>query len=397
MVTQRGHIPDDAKACGSADPSPQPTAPADPFRQAGYCTRESVRQPIFADPVRLGGHAVGRGRRAVVIAEAGVNHNGDLDTALAMVASAAQAGADFVKFQAFRAGALVSRHAPPADYQKRATGAETQQCLLASLELDRNAFVALRRQCDAMGIGFLATPFSPDDLDMLVGLGVDAVKMASTDLDNWPLLDACAATRLPLILSTGAAMAEELDATVQRLGHVHHVAQLVLLHCVSAYPATRARMNLRRIATLADRYGALTGFSDHTTATDAGGLAVAAGACVLEKHFTLDRTRPGPDQAASLEPDELAAYIRGVRDVELCLGDGELSMQACETDVRRAARKSVVAGCDIQPGETIRADMLAIKRAGEGISPRHLGEIVGAVATRTIRADQPIECNMLRR
>lgn len=355
-------------------------------------SKPSIRRHPLVD---LGHAQVGHGIPAPVIAEAGVNHNGDVDRALQMIDVAAEAGADFVKFQAFRADDLVTENAKLAQYQKRAVAADSQHAMLEALELDRQAFAKLKQRCDDVGAGFLATPFGAEDLRMLIDIGVSAIKIASTDLDNWPLLDACAATGLVVILSTGASLKHEVDATVDRMRQLGCGDRLVLMHCVSAYPAQWSQLNLRRIGSLRQKHNLPVGFSDHCTSTSSGAVAVAAGACILEKHFTLDRTLPGPDHCSSLTPRQFARYVKRIRTIEAALGDGCLDMQTIEADVHLCARKSLVARCDIEPGTVICREVLSAKRPGGGISPSRIQDVLGTTASARITANELIQWNML--
>ena len=344
----------------------------------------------------IGDALVGPGQRVYVIAEAGVNHNGDVDTARRMVDAARQAGADAVKFQAFRAERLVTRSASMADYQKgRAPGASSQYEMLRDLELWPDAFAEIRAHCRACGIAFLATPFAPEDVTMLAALEPVAIKIASSDLTNTPLLEAAAETHLPLVISTGAATGDEIDAGVAWLRQRDAADRLVLLHCVSSYPTEPGDANLRRIAVLADRFGLPTGFSDHTTGVETGALAVAAGAVMVEKHFTLNRSQAGPDHSFSLEPEDLAAYIRNIRQAEQMLGSGGLDCTDSERQVRDLSRASVVAAVDIGTGQVLRPHMLAVKRPAGGIEPSHLHELIGLTAAQDIPADTPLTWEMV--
>lgn len=345
--------------------------------------------------VMIGAHAVGPGRRVLIIAEAGVNHDGRAEDARALVDAAAGAGADFVKFQVFRAADLTTRTADLAAYQRSSAGPTSQQAMLQQLELDDAAFATLATQCARRGVGFLATPFGVDDVARLVRLHVPALKIASTDIDNTPLLHAAALTRLPLIVSTGTATAGEIAACISDLAAWGAAQRTILLHCVSSYPTPVAAANLRRVGALAMRYGLPVGFSDHTTSVAIAGWAVAAGACVLEKHLTLDRTRPGPDHAVSLEPAEFAAYVAAAREAEAALGIGTLNAADLEADVRRVARKSIVARRDIPAGAVLSADALTVKRPGGGLSPRQLAEIVGRRTRVAIAADTMLAWDML--
>jgi sialic acid synthase SpsE len=323
-----------------------------------------------------------------------VNHDGQVDRGLQLIEAAAAAGADVVKFQMFRAEALVSAGAPAAAYQQR-RGAGSQRELLARLELSDEAFAALAAHCRARGVEFLATPFSPPDVDRLVNLGVPALKIASPDLTNVPLLRRAAATGLPLIVSTGAATADEIRRGVERLHGWGLGGRLVLLHCVSGYPAPRETANLRAIAALRDAADVPCGFSDHTESTAIGGWAVAAGACVLEKHFTLDRSARGPDHAMSLNPRQLAIYIAAARAAESALGNGRLGLTELEWEVRAVARQSVVAAVAIPAGTAVTPTMLTVKRPGGGISPEELERLPGRRARTDIAADTVLTWELL--
>jgi N,N'-diacetyllegionaminate synthase len=325
-----------------------------------------------------------------------VNHNGDLDAAKRLVDAAVNAGADAVKFQAFRAKALVAAATPAAAYQTVNDAALTQRSLLERLELPPDAFARLAEHCRAAAIEFLATPFGIDELVMLVELGVRAIKIASPDVTNTPLLAAAAKTGLPLIISTGAAEPDEIDDAVQFMAAHEAWERLILLHCVSSYPVANSDANLRRIHVLAHRTGRPAGFSDHTTSVEIGALAVAAGAVVLEKHFTLDRHQIGPDHGFSLEPKELAEYVARVRHSEIMLGDGRLEPSDAENEVRTLTRSSVVAAVPIRPGERVDSAMLTIKRPGTGIPPIGFDKVTGRIAAVDIPGDSPIQWEMLR-
>lgn len=343
----------------------------------------------------LGERPVGTGAPVLIVAEAGVNHDGSVEKALQMVEAAASVGADVVKFQMFRADDLTTASAPLAEYQK-ATGAVSQREMLRRLELSDDDFARVAEYCRVRRIEFLATPFSPRDVDRLVGLGVRAIKIASPDLTNVPLLQHAAQTGLPLIVSTGAALPEEIEATVHRLRRWGVLERVILLHCVSGYPAPLEAANLRAINTLRSRFGVPCGFSDHTRSREVAGWAVAAGACVLEKHFTLDPRAPGPDHAMSLDPVQLGQYIACARRAETALGHGRIGMSSLEADVRTAARKSVVAAEAIPAGTTITGPMLTLKRPGGGIAPERLDEIIGRRAAVDIPADTLLSWEMLR-
>lgn len=345
--------------------------------------------------VRIGDTRVGRGRPLRVIAEAGVNHDGSVERALGMVDAAADAGADYVKFQVFRAQSLVVAAASAAAYQ-RGAGYDDQHAMLRRLELDDRDFLRIADRCRRRGVRFLATPFDGADVPRLVALGAPAIKLASTDLNNAPLQRAAIATGLPLIVSTGAATAREIFAAVARLRAGGAGRRLVLLHCVSGYPTPIDAANVAAIRRLARRCRAPVGFSDHTTSVQIGGWAAAAGACVLEKHFTLDRSAPGPDHAMSLEPHELRDYIRFAREAHAALGAGRLGMQPLEADVRASARRSVVAARPLKRGETLDADALALKRPSGGIPPDEFDALLGRRLLCDVAADAALSWEMVR-
>jgi len=360
--------------------------------------------------LEIAGRGIGPGHPAFVIAEAGVNHDGSVERALAMVDAAEQAGADAVKFQMFRAEELASATARTATYQQ-SHGGSSQHAMLSKLELTDAEFVRIAERCAQVEILLVVTPFGTDDVRRLVSLRtsnfelrtladhdppIAAIKIASTDLNNTPLLDAAVASGRPLFLSTGASTEAEIRAAVEFLRGRGAGERLILLHCVSSYPTPIASMNLGRIRALWSALGVPVGLSDHSTETTTGAWAVAAGACVLEKHFTLDRSLPGPDHAMSLTPDGLAEYIHQVRGAEAALGDGRIGLQDCEREVREVARKSVVAAVAIPAGTRIADTMLTLKRPGTGIPPGELPALIGREAKVAIPADALLSWAMLR-
>jgi N,N'-diacetyllegionaminate synthase len=340
-----------------------------------------------------------RDDRCLIIAEAGVNHNGDVRRAIAMVWAAQQAGADAIKFQAFRADALVTAGAPTAAYQRRQTGLASQHVLLRSLELAPADFAALKTEADALGIEFLASPFSVEDVWMLMDLGVRRLKIASPELTDAPVIEAAARSGLALLVSTGAASEDEIAEALRTIDLLNpprpSLDTVTLLACVTRYPTPHHAANLRAMSTLRERFGRPVGYSDHTPGIQIAPLAVAAGAVVIEKHFTLDRRLPGPDHAASVEPAELAALVRAVRRTERALGNGRLGPDEVEDEVRRSARKSLVAARRIPRGAVIAERMLAVRRPGTGLPPTHLNRVVGASAAVDIEPDTPITEEML--
>ncbi len=331
--------------------------------------------------------------RCHIIAEAGVNHNGSLELALKLIDAAADAGADTVKFQTFKADKLVTRDAPKAAYQTRTTSGDAgQYAMLKKLELSDSAFADLIAHARKREIAFLSTPFDADSAALLAGLGVPSFKVSSGDLTNLPFLRELARHGLPVMLSSGMASMSELDEAVSALMAAGlGPEQLTLLHCTTEYPAPVNEVNLLAMLTIRTAFPGITvGYSDHTEGIHIPVAAAALGARVIEKHFTLDRTMEGPDHKASLEPAELKAMIDAVRAVEAALGDGWKRPTASELPNRRAARKSIVAARDIKAGELLTADNLTTRRPGDGISPMRWDEIIGTVALRDMRKDEKL-------
>ena len=322
-----------------------------------------------------------------VIAEAGVNHNGDLGRALSMVAAAAAAGGDYVKFQAFSADRLVARGARTAAYQAANTGETDQAALLRGLELSLEQFAVLAQACRVADIGFMVTAFDVDTVEALVALGMDRLKVASGELTNTPALARFAALGLPILLSTGMATLDEVADAVEVLTS-HGASDITLLHCTSLYPAPVAALNLRAIDTLARRFGLPVGYSDHSPGDHAAVAAVALGATVIEKHFTLDRTLPGPDHPASLEPDELAVMIRKLRETAIALGDGVKAPAPGEVETARLVRRSWHALRPLAAGRVLTADDVALKRPADGLPPAC--SPVGATLGRPLSVDAPV-------
>jgi N-acetylneuraminate synthase len=350
-----------------------------------------------------------------IIAEAGVNHNGSLELAKQLVEVAARSGADAVKFQTFKAERLVSRLAPKARYQTETTGAaETQFEMIRKLELDEEAHRVLIKHCALCGIEFLSTPFDLESLELLTGLGISRIKIPSGDISNAPLLLEIARTGKPVILSTGMSTLGEIEDALGVLafgylglsgpgmasfraayrsaaGQDALRGMVTLLHCTTEYPAPFAEVNLRCLGTLKVAFGLPVGYSDHTEGIAVPIAAVARGACVIEKHFTLDRSLPGPDHRASLEPGELAQLVSAIRCVEQALGSGRKGPTPSELGNLAVARKSLVAAAAIGEGETFSAGNLAVKRPGSGLSPMLYWEALGARAGRGFAADEEIE------
>ncbi len=323
----------------------------------------------------------------LVIAEAGVNHNGDLARALEMVDAAAEAGADVVKFQAFRAEDLVAAGAPTARYQKDNTGEGDQIVLLRELELDLAAFAAIADACAACGIEFLATAFDVDVIEDLVDLGMRRIKVASGEITNMPAIRRFAGLALPMIISTGMATEAEIDAAVTTAKGAG-AADITLLQCTSLYPAPPESLNLRAMQGMSDSFGLPVGFSDHSLGDTAAIAAVALGASVVEKHFTLDRSLPGPDHSASLEPDELASMIGKLKEIGILLGDGKKTPSAAEQETAALVRRSWHAACDLSAGTVLAEDHIVLKRPADGLSPSV--SLVGRQTARSVGRDAPI-------
>jgi sialic acid synthase SpsE len=337
-------------------------------------------------PFQIGPAEVGPGNPVYVVAEAGVNHDGQFGLAKELIHAAADSEADAVKFQVFSADRLATRTAPTAEYQANAGEKDTQYAMLERLQLTHDQFADLYAYAGRCGIEFIATPFSVFDLRFLTELGVRAIKLASPEVVNAPLLDEAARAGVPLILSTGAAEMDEIATAVERL-RAAGLDDLALLHCVSSYPARESEANLAAIGTLIRRFAAVAGYSDHTESVRIGGFATAAGASIIEKHFTLDRRRSGPDHSFSLEPASMAEYIRNIRRAELLLGSGHIQVTASQREVRQLSRASLVAACDIGPGQEITPQMLIAKRPGDGICPMEIDLLIGRRARMPIPRD----------
>ncbi|MEI9897623.1 MAG: N-acetylneuraminate synthase [Chthoniobacter sp.] len=348
-------------------------------------------QPI----VRLPDREIGPDRPVFIIAEAGVNHNGDLALARRLVDAAVEAGADAVKFQAFKAEEVVSVGAAKAEYQVATSGGgESQLDMVRKLELSAAAFRELQTYCTQRGILFLATPFDFGSVDLLAEMNVPLFKISSGEVTNLPFLEYVAGQGKPLILSTGMCFLGEVDEAVRLLQRAG-VEELVLLHCTSNYPTRPEDVNLRAMQTLGAAFGLPVGYSDHTTGIAVSLAAAALGACVIEKHFTLDRTLPGPDHQASLEPAELTAMVRGIRTIEAALGDPIKQRVASEDGVAQVARRSLVASRDLAAGTVLTRDLIAIKRPGTGLQPALLAHLLGRKLRVDVAYDQLFELGFL--
>lgn len=329
----------------------------------------------------------------LIIAEAGVNHNGDLNLARRLIDVAAEAGADLVKFQTFSAGRLVTACASKAEYQARNDGVgESQYAMLRRLELPPEAHHELIAHCTERGVGFFSTGFDLESLDFLVSLGLDKFKIPSGELNNLPYLRHVGRYGKDVILSTGMATMGDIEAAIDALEKAGTPrSRITVLHCTTEYPTPMGEVNLRAMQSIGKAFGVAVGYSDHTAGIEVAIAATALGARVIEKHFTLDRNLPGPDHKASLEPDELQAMIRAIRNIETALGDGVKRLTPSEAKNRQVARKSLVAALPIKSGEVFRADHLAAKRPGSGISPMQWDDIIGRIARRDYAVDELIE------
>ena len=322
-----------------------------------------------------------------IIAEAGVNHNGELDRALAMVDAAAEAGADIVKFQAFRGRDLVTGDAPTAVYQKENTGQGGQRAMLERLELSLDQFATLADHCRVRNIEFLCTAFDPAMIAPLTEMGMRRIKVASGELNNFPALVHVAESGLPVLLSTGMATLEEVRFAVEALRQ-NGASDITLLHCTSLYPAPMESVNLRAMQTLRDSFDVPVGYSDHTLGDHVAIAAVALGAVVIEKHLTLDRALPGPDHAASLEPAEFTAMSARLRATALALGNGVKAPSAAELEVAEVARKSWHAAADLRAGTLLTASDVCLKRPATGLSAAR--SPIGQRLRIARAADEPI-------
>ncbi|MHB1018549.1 MAG: N-acetylneuraminate synthase [Coriobacteriia bacterium] len=331
--------------------------------------------------------------RTVIIAEAGVNHNGDMGLARQLIDAASAAGADRVKFQTFNAERLVTASAKKAGYQRKATGyAESQQTMLRHLELTREMHVELIAHCKTRGIEFSSTGFDLESIDLLVELGLASFKVPSGELSNLPYLRHIGRHSKPVILSTGMATLGEIEAAIDALEKSGTPRDLItVLHCTSEYPAPMCEVNLRAMVSLRDAFGVNVGYSDHTPGIEVAIAAVALGATVVEKHFTMSRDLPGPDHKASLEPSELKAMVQAIRNIETALGDGIKRLTASEARNRPYSRKSIVAAHAIRAGEMFSERNVTVKRPGTGVSPMRWDEVLGRRAPRDFATDEQIE------
>lgn len=325
-----------------------------------------------------------------IIAEAGVNHNGCFDIACKMVDAAKNSGADCIKFQTFKTEKLVSSSAQKAEYQKTTTGDGSQMEMLKKLELSREEFVAIKNYCDRIGICFLSTPFDIESIEFLKTFEMPFWKIPSGEVTNYPYLVTIAKTGKPVVMSTGMCNLSEIQEAIRVL-RKHGTREIKLLHCNTEYPTPFEDVNLKAMKTLRERFNLDVGYSDHTKGIEIPIAAVAMGATVIEKHFTLDRNMEGPDQKASLEPDELKAMVKAIRNVEKAIGNGIKQPSQSEKKNIVIARKSIVASREIKKGELLSDENLTTKRPGNGMNPMKWPDVIGTFAKRDFAEDEMIE------
>lgn len=329
--------------------------------------------------------------KVFVIAEAGVNHNGSIELAKKLVDCALDAGADCVKFQTFISENIVSKFAVKADYQKQHTESdESQFDMLKKLELSFNDFLELNEYCKWKGIEFMSTAFDFDSIDFLVALGMNTWKIPSGDITNLPYLIKIARLNKPVILSTGMCTIEEVRSAIKILKE-NGAGELIVLHCTTEYPTPYVDVNLKAMLSIKDEFGVKIGYSDHTMGVEVPIAAVALGATVIEKHFTLDRKMDGPDHKASLEPSELKLMVSSIRNIESALGNGMKMPTESERNNMLVARKSIIAKKAIRVGEVFSEENITVKRPGDGISPMRWYEVLGKIASKNFTEDELIE------
>lgn len=329
--------------------------------------------------------------KTIIIAEAGVNHNGNIDIARRLIDAAADAGVDYVKFQTFKTENLVSATAPTAEYQKTATNETSQFAMLKRLELSEAQHYELINYCESKGVKFLSTAFDMESIDLLAKLNLDFWKIPSGEITNYPYLAKIARFGQPIVMSTGMCdysdIKNALDALIENGANLKDIT---LLHCNTQYPTPMEDVNLNAMQNIALTYGIKVGYSDHTTGIEIPIAAAALGATIIEKHFTLDKTMEGPDHKASLEPRELKAMVTAIRNIEKALGSGEKQASSSETPNKAIARKSIVAARHISQGETFTEENLTVKRPGNGISPMKWREVIGCTASHDFAPDETI-------
>lgn len=333
-------------------------------------------------------------KHTLIIAEAGVNHNGSMEIAKRLVDAAADAGVDYIKFQTFKTEKLVARSARMAEYQKRnvGTGDNSQFAMLKRLELTPEEHLELIEYCGRKGIKFFSTAFDMESIELLASYRLGLWKIPSGEITNYPYIKRIAMKGERVIVSTGMCAMEDVECAVDALMRWGlKREQIAILHCNTEYPTPYGDVNLKAMVSMGERFGVEVGYSDHTRGIEVPIAAVAMGATIIEKHFTLDRTMEGPDHKASLEPDELKAMVSAIRNVEQAIGDGVKRVTESERGNMAVARKSIVAACDIKKGETLTEENLTVKRPGTGISPMRWEEVIGKKAKHNFAEDDLIE------
>jgi len=344
---------------------------------------------------KIGNKVIGDGNPTFIIAEAGVNHNGDINLAKMLVDKASFAGVDAIKFQTFKTEKLVTGYADMAEYQKNNIGTvDSQFNMLKKLELSYENFIEIQEYCKYKKIMFLSTPFDFESADFLASIGIEAFKISSGDLTNIPFLEHIAKFNRPIILSSGMATLSEIEEAINAIYCLEN-RELAMLHCTSNYPAELRSVNLNAMNTIKNAFKIVSGYSDHTKGITIAIASVAMGANIIEKHFTIDKSMEGPDHKASLNPVELKEMVVAIRDLEMALGTGIKRYNPSEVDTMKAARKSIVASRNIKAGETISLKDLDYKRPGTGLLPKIYIDIVGKKTNRDIKMDEQIALNMV--
>jgi N-acetylneuraminate synthase/N,N'-diacetyllegionaminate synthase len=347
----------------------------------------------MAKKIHVGNHLIGENEPCYIIAEAGVNHNGDTDLAKSLIDVAVKSGADAIKFQTFKTESVVTLCAEKAAYQKKSTGCdESQYELIRKLELSYDVFLELKHYTEEKKIDFLSTPFDIESVDFLDEIGISAFKIPSGEINNFALLKYISKKHKPIILSTGMSTLGEVEQAIKVIIGEGNT-EIILLHCVTNYPADVVDVNLRAMDTMRHAFGYPVGYSDHTLGIVIPIAAVSCGACILEKHFTLDKDLPGPDHKASLEPEELDIMIRSIREVEMAMGTGIKIPSLSEIENKKTIRRSIVAAKNIPKNTIITSDYVTSKRPGTGISPELLSTIIGTRTKRKIKRDEILTWN----
>jgi N,N'-diacetyllegionaminate synthase len=338
-------------------------------------------------------------KNTVIIAEAGVNHNGSIELAKKLIDVAAEAGADYVKFQTFKSEQVISKNAKKADYQIANTEneVESQLEMVKKYELDKEAHIELINYCEGKGIKFLSSPFDLPSIDLLLELGIDIFKIPSGEITNLPYLKKVASLAKEIILSTGMCNLADIEVALAILiKHGASLHNITLLHCNTEYPTPFNDVNLLAMNTIGDAFKVKVGYSDHTLGIEVPIAACALGACIIEKHFTLDKNMKGPDHIASLEPHELKDMVKAIRNIDIALGTGIKQPSESERKNINIARKSIVAASDLQSGDVLTPENISVKRPGNGISPLAWDDIIGKTITRSFSADELLDVSFLK-